>query len=131
MNAGTGSPTALIIDDDVGFILWLGEILTESGYQTVPALHCRQARSLVKKLALRVDVLVVNPKLRGAARTIKALETEHPRLRVVLIIDRSAPLPVRDPNHAVLERPSPWEPVSRPQWATKIRKVLLRLSAVK
>ncbi len=132
MTADIGCPTALIVDDDVGFILWLGEMLTESGYQAIPALHCRQALTLVKKLALRVDVLVVNPELSGATQAMKTLSSGHPRLRVVLIRDPSAPPgPVLDPNHATLERPSAWEPISRPQWVTKIRKVLLRPSAVK
>jgi hypothetical protein len=132
VTADIGCPTALIVDDDVGFILWLGEMLTESGYQAIPALHCRQALTLVKKLALRVDVLVVNPELSGATHAMKTLSSGHPRLRVVLIRDPSAPPgPVLDPNHATLERPSAWEPISRPQWITKIRKVLLRPSAVK
>jgi DNA-binding NtrC family response regulator len=131
VNAGTGSPTALIVDDDVGFILWLGEMLTESGYQAVPALNCRQALTLVKKLSVRVDVLVVNPELQGAARAMKLLASQHPKLRVVLIRDPSTPGPVPDSAHATLERPSAWEPISRPQWITQIRKVLLRSSAVK
>jgi hypothetical protein len=131
VNGGTRSPTALIVDNYLGFLLWLGEILTESGYQTVPALQCRQALTLVKKLALRIDLLVLNPELRGAARTMDVLAAEHPRLRVVLIRDPSTPCSVLDPNHATLERPSAWEPISRPQWITKIRKVLLRSSAVK
>jgi DNA-binding NtrC family response regulator len=131
VNAETGSPTALIVDDDVGFILWLGEMVTASGYQAIPALECRQALTLVKKLALRIDVLVVNPQLRGAARAMKVLASEHPRLRVVLIRDPAAPGPVPDSTHATLERPSAWEPISRPQWVIKIRKVLLRTAAVK
>jgi DNA-binding NtrC family response regulator len=131
VNAGSGFPTALIVDDDVAFILWLGEMFAESGYQSVPALHCRQAMALLKKLALRVDVLVLNPKLRGAARTVKALEAEYPKLRVVLIGDPSALGSVLDSNHVTLERPSAWEPISRPQWVAKIRKALLRLSVVK
>jgi DNA-binding NtrC family response regulator len=127
---GPGSPTALIVDDDIGFVLWLGEMLNESGYQAIPALNSRQAMTLVKDLKLQVDVLVVNPKLRGAARTVKTLETAQPRLRVVLISDPSAPAKTPDPKHATLERPSAWEPISRPLWITRIRKVLLRPSAV-
>jgi DNA-binding NtrC family response regulator len=128
VNAGTGFPTALIVDDDVAFILWLGEMVTESGYQAIPALHCRQALDLVKRLALRIDVLVVNPQLRGASRAMKVLETEHPRLRVVLIRDPAKSDSVPDSTRATLERPAAWEPISRPQWVTKIRKVLLRPS---
>jgi hypothetical protein len=120
------------VDDDVGFVLWLGEMVTESGYQAIPALHFREALTLVKKMDLRVDVLVVNPELRGAARAMKALSTGHPSLRVVLIRDPLAPPgPVLDSTHATLERPSAWEPISRPQWVMKIRKVLLRPSVVK
>jgi DNA-binding NtrC family response regulator len=130
VNAGTGSPTALIVDDDLGFLLWLGEMLTESGYQAVPALQCRQALTLVKRLALRIDLLVLNPELRGAARAMNMLAGEHPRLRVVLIRDSSTPCPGLDSNHATLVRPSACEPISRPQWITKIRKVLLRPSSV-
>jgi DNA-binding NtrC family response regulator len=133
VNAGVGSPTALIVDDDVAFILWLGEMFTENGYQAIPALHCRQALTLVKRLALRVDVLVVNPKLRGAERAMKALASRQPSLRVVLIRDPSTSGPApdsADSNRATLERPSAWEPISRAQWVTKIRKVLPRPSSV-
>jgi DNA-binding NtrC family response regulator len=130
VNAGVGCPTALIVDNDVAFVLWLGEIITENGYQAIPALHCRQALSLVKKLALRVDVLVVNPELRDAARAMKVLASKQPSLRVVLIHDPSAPSPVPNSTHPTLNRPAAWEPISKPEWAAKIRKLLLRPSAV-
>jgi DNA-binding NtrC family response regulator len=130
VKAGVGSPTALIVDDDVAFILWLGEMFAENGYQAIPALHCRQALTFVKKLDLRVDVLVLNPKLRGAARAMKVLVSEQPSLRVVLIRDPSTSGPVPDSNHETLERPAAWEPISRAQWVTKIRKVLPRPSSV-
>ena len=126
MTEDIGCPTALIVDDDVGFIIWLGEMLTESGYQAIPALHCRQALTLVKKLALRVDVLVVNPELRGAKQAMKTLSSGQPSLRVVLIRDPAKSGPAPDSIHPTLERPSAWEPISRPQWVLKIRKVLMR-----
>jgi hypothetical protein len=50
---------------------------------------------------------------------------------VVLIRDPLTPGRVLNSTHATLERPSAWEPISRPQWITKIRKVLLHPSAVK
>lgn len=125
MNAGT-PPTALIVDDDVAFIFWLGELFNENGYQALPALHCRQAVTMAKKMDMRVDVLVVNPKLRGASRAIAALKSAKPGLRVVLISDPSAPETTPDSTRATLERPAAWEPVSRPQWITKLRKILMR-----
>jgi CheY-like chemotaxis protein len=125
VKAETGSPVALIVDDDVAFILWLGEVLTESGYQAVPALHFRQALSLTKKLALRIDVLVVNPKLRGAERAVETLASAQPSLRVVLIRDPPAPGTVPDSAQPELERPTGREPISKPQWVRKIRNVLM------
>jgi ActR/RegA family two-component response regulator len=132
VNVGTGPPTALIVDDDVAFVLWLGEMLTENGYQPYPALTCRLALALVKKLSLQVDVLVLNPKLRGAARAIEALSIERPSLRVVLIRDPSESVTViPNSNHATLDRPRSWEPVSRDEWIAQIRKVLMRSAARK
>ena len=40
-------PTILIVDEDVGFVWWLGELFSEFGYRSIPALSCRQALSLV------------------------------------------------------------------------------------
>ena len=124
MNPGTASPTALIVDDDVAFVLWLGEMFTENGYAAFPALEAGEALSLVKDLAVRVDVLVVNPRLRGAYRAIDALKDRQPELRVVLIRD-SADGPPLYTNPPTLERPSPWEHISTQQWIAKVRKVLM------
>lgn len=130
MTASTGFPTALIVDDDVAFILWLGEMFNESGYQAFPALHCRGALTLAKKLALRVDVLVVNPALPGAGRAMRALTSAQPGLRVVLIGNGSKD-GAAESTHPTIERPSASEPISRPQWVMKIRRVLMRPSAPK
>jgi ActR/RegA family two-component response regulator len=130
VTAGTGQPTALIVDDDVAFVLWLGEMFIENGYAAFPALEAEEALTLVKDLAVRVDVLVVNPLLRGAYRAIDALKDRLPELRVVLIRD-SADGPSVNATPPALERPSPWEPISKEQWMLKIREVLMRSSAAK
>ena len=132
MNAGTGPPAALIVDDDVAFLLWLGEMFTANGYQAYPALNCRQALALTKKLALQIDVLVLNPKLRGAARAMEVLSNGRPSLRVILIRDPSESVAgAPNSNHPTLDRPQAWEPVVREQWIAQIRKVLMRAAAKK
>ena len=135
MTAHSCSALALIIDHDLGFVMWLGEIFTELGCEAVPALHCRQALALTKRFNLPVAILVVNPELRGAERMIKDLVAEHPGVRLVLI--RSAPTPLTGaPGSGLqavpsviqsrfsLERPSPAEPISRPEWVAKVRRLL-------
>lgn len=133
MNRGAGPPAALIVDDDVAFLLWLGEMFAENGYQSYPALNFRQALALTNKLALEIDVLVVNPKLRGAARAMEALSRGRPNLRVILIGDPAAQDDAEAPNstYPTLSRPSAWEPIVREQWIAQIRRVLMRAAARK
>jgi hypothetical protein len=136
VTASSGPALALIIDHDLGFLMWLGEVFTELGCQAVPALHCRQALALATQLELPITTVVVNPELPGAARMVKALVAANPGVRVVLIRNSAADTngdsrPGRvtlDPNgikaRSTLERPSPSEPISRPEWLAKIRKML-------
>ena len=132
MTAPSGS-FALLVDRDLGFLMWLGEVFNELGWQAFPALHCRQALVLAKRSEFPVTLLVINPGLPGAARAVKALAGANPGLRVVLIVDSAA-----DPNpggvksrasnrmqaRSKLERPSPWEPISRQEWVARVQRAL-------
>jgi hypothetical protein len=125
------SALALIIDHDLGFLMWLGEMFSELGYPAVPALHCRQALVLATRLNLPITTLVINPELRGARRMVKTLTAANPGLRVVLIRDSAARGRGRQgdppgiPARSTLERPSPGESISRPEWVAKVRKTLM------
>jgi hypothetical protein len=130
------SALALIIDHDLGFVMWLGEMFTELGCQTAPALNCRQALALIQRIDLPIAILVINPELRGASRIVKMLVAANPALRLVLIrnapaIQSAAQGSGREANPSgvqarfTLERPSPAEAISRPEWAARIRKVLI------
>ncbi len=101
-----------------------------NGYQAYPALNCRQALAHTKKLGLQIDVLVLNPKLRGAARAMEALSGARPSLRVILIRDSSESVTsVTNSTHPTLDRPRSGEPVVREQWIAQVRKVLMRATA--
>lgn len=128
MNQPTGSPyTVLILDDDVAFVLWLGEIFVENGCQAFPALHSRQAVTFANKLVRPVDILVVNPNLPGAKRTVQSLSRLQPSLRVLFIQnEQGAARDLDGVPHLRLERPTGFEHISRPQWVMKIRRVLMR-----
>jgi hypothetical protein len=121
---------ALIIDQDLGFLMWLGELFTELGYQSVPALRCREALALATRLKLPITTVVINPELRGARRLVKILLAANPDVRVVLIVDSAGhqsftpPSPDSIQSRFTLERPAPWEPISRWEWMAKVRKTL-------
>jgi hypothetical protein len=124
------SALALIIDHDLGFVMWLGELFAELGCQAVPALNCRQALALAKRLNLSITILAVNLELRGARRMVQLLVAANPGVRIVLIRDSADPWNAIRPNASgiqarfTLERPSPGETISRPEWVAKIRKIL-------
>jgi hypothetical protein len=138
VTAGSCSALALIVDHDLGFLMWLGEVFVEAGCQAVPALQCRQALALAKQLKPPITILVLNPELAGAARAVKLLVAANPAMQIVFI--RSATVDPdagginygsQDSIHSIgirarfsLERPSPWEPISRQRWVAKIRKML-------
>jgi hypothetical protein len=132
------SPLALIVDHDLGFLMWLGDVFSELGCQALPALQCRQALALTKRLDLSITTLVLNPELPGAARLVEALVRVNPGLRVVQICNaasdphpnngRGRTNPVGVPASFTLQRPSPGEPVSRSEWVVKVRKMLIHCS---
>lgn len=121
----SGEPTALIVDDDLGFVYWLGERFHEVGYRPVPALNVRQAVSFIKELDLKITVVVVNPGLPGVRRFIKTLnQTQSSLVKIILICDPCVPTTVEIRAHAIVERPSGWEPASRHEWLRKLRRIL-------
>jgi DNA-binding NtrC family response regulator len=119
----SGAPNILIIDDDVGFLWWLGELFNEIGYRSIPALNCKEALALVRHLRGGVDLVLVNPSLKGVAALVRILSRVQ-RPKIVLIYD-SVPKAIPPVEAAAtLERPAGWGPISRPEWRQKVSRVL-------
>jgi DNA-binding NtrC family response regulator len=128
----TPSPAATtvwIVDNDLGFVWWLGEIFTEAGCRTLPALSCEQALTLIKTLNVGVDLLVVNPQLPGVMKMLQSLSRAHPKLKIVTIGKASAALPAALRPQASLERPSASDSISRSEWLKKVRKLLKEVAS--
>ena len=121
--------TVWIVDGDLGFVWWLGEIFTEAGCRALPALSCEQAVSLMKKLNVGIDLLVLNPQLPGVIRMLKILSSAHPNFKIVAIGNASPALITAIHPQANLERPSSSDSISRPEWLKKIRKLLKEMAA--
>jgi len=121
--------TVWIVDDDLGFVWWLGEIFTEAGSRALPALSCEQAISLMQKLSVGIDLLVLNPRLPGAMRMVQILSSASPNFKTVLIGKASPALTTAIHPRAHLERPSSSDTISRPEWLKKVRKLLTEVAA--
>lgn len=78
--------TALILDDDLGFVFWLGHMLDESQFSAVPARSVSDAALLMLQLDLTVDLLIINPALSGGLEFIAASHRQHKEIRVIAIL---------------------------------------------
>ena len=68
--------TILVVDDDLGFVVWLGQTLVANGYLTVPATSARQATTLLAELqTATIDLAIVNLALPSATTLIDSLRT--------------------------------------------------------
>ena len=85
------TPVVLIVDRDLGFVWWLGEILNSAGCHAVPALNCREALTLANEMKLDVDVLFVNPKLWGVSALTRSLSRANRSVKIVDIRKRPDP----------------------------------------
>lgn len=128
MNSPLGAPAVLIVDEDIAFVWWLGEIFHDLGCRVVPALSCVEALLLAETANLNADVIVLNPALRGADAMLHALgRVRSPK--IVAIHDTIGGDRVDPAAHAVLERPSAGEPITRVHWIWMLRGILAEVGA--
>lgn len=128
MNETPAGPTVLVVDEDVGFIWWLAELLAEVGYRSIPALGCRQALALMKGTGSAVEIALINPRLRGAARLVLVLR--HYRIsKIVLIQEPGVPHLAMEGALSSIEKPAGSAPVSRVEWRQKVQRLLLQIGS--
>jgi hypothetical protein len=72
MSAPAIAKTVLIVDEDLGFVFWLGRLLTETGYQAWPARSGVEAAALLSEIGVHPDLLVINPNSEGAAAFVES-----------------------------------------------------------
>jgi DNA-binding response OmpR family regulator len=113
----------LIVDNDMGFIFWLGEVLIGANYQPWPACNVSDARNLINsKHSVSPDLLIVNPALQGALELITHLRRNQSNLRVMALgSDNTGAL--RGVN-ARLARPTPSDASTKQKWVRAINRVL-------
>jgi CheY-like chemotaxis protein len=79
--------TVLIADDDLGFVCWLGQILHRVGIQTLPARNGLEAIDLLREIPVRVDAVVINPAVPGAAAVVAQLRSTQEDVAVVGVME--------------------------------------------
>ena len=89
--AGRRARQILVVDGDLGFVLWFAATLVEAGYAAFPAPSVRTALTLARRLDPHLDVLVVNQRMVGAGSLVGRLKGNQPELKVAALVDVENP----------------------------------------
>jgi len=113
--------TILIVDRDLGFVFWLGQILDAAGSVAVPARGIAEAEEIVGMLRLPVDVLIAQPAEQGLRQFVDKLRFTSPDLQVVALASEEYPAVAVAPPGAVWKRkPRNRDEAARSDWADLI-----------
>jgi hypothetical protein len=119
--------TVLIVDRDLGFVFWLGQVLTRAGYQALPANSSEAGRELARQLNLGIDILIVGNSLPGAGVFAAALRRSQRHLKVIAVLDDGEePISAFSGADATQYRPSWMGESSETDWLTTIEGVFAR-----
>jgi hypothetical protein len=113
----------LIVDRDLGFVFWLGQILDAAGYVAIPARGVAEASEIVTMLRLQVDALIAPPAERGLHEFVEKLRFNSPGLQLVNLVSEETSALTR-PSEGVWKRKPPRrdEP-SKSEWLDLIHNL--------
>jgi hypothetical protein len=113
--------TILIVDRDLGFVLWLGHILNKSGSVALPATSIAEAAEMVSLLGVRVDVLIAAPGEEGVREFVEELRLASPDLQLVGVgIEEHPPRAIPFPEAVWKPGPRRGDEAIRGEWVTLI-----------
>jgi len=118
--------TVLLVDDDLGFAFWLGQVLDRTGYEAWPSRSVQAAESLLAEVRLRVDLLVVNASLHQAYAFAIRLRSTSASLKVIAVYEASdtAVKPFSDAGAVIRRKPQTIDASARFEWVHIVADVL-------
>lgn len=115
--------TVLIVEKDLGFVLWLADIFREAGCDVVPALDCTEAVSAARNLDLEVDLVIVNFGLRDVVEMIKTLRDLGGPFKIVALTVEGEDTARTIPVDGIFKRAFRAGPM-RQEWQERARHIL-------
>ncbi len=94
--------TVLIVDQDLGFVFWLGRALDAVGFNALPAKNVADAQRLVEELDVRADVLIADFSTEDIEALVRLLCDRNPMLRIISTTPGTAG---RENVHLNMEKP--------------------------
>ncbi len=116
--------TVLIVDQNLGFVFWLGQLLQTAGFAAFPARSVSDAGVVLVEFALAVDVLILNLCLPGAADFIARLRRSQEHLKVIAIAKRGQALEPRLQVDSSCAEPQRIDEAAQLEWMTTVQGML-------
>lgn len=117
--------TILIIDSDLGSVFWLGHVLDEAGFESLPAKSLSDAASLLAELKIGVDLLIVRNSIPGAAAFADSLRWLQRHLKTIGLLSADEEVRELDPHmDAWLHTPLETDEIAKCDYLELIRSVL-------
>ena len=109
--------TILIVDRDLGFVFWLGQVLDAAGFVAVPAKGIAEAAEVVDLLRLPVSVLIAPAGEHGLGKFVERLRFTSPDLQVIALTGEPDPAWITPLAGAVRKRkPLYRDEVTKAEW---------------
>jgi hypothetical protein len=115
VNQAKSGKLVLILDDDLGFVMWLGQVLSRAGMVPVPAMSGHDALGRIRELKIHLDLALINPRAPGATEFIQKIADQTP----VYTLESAA-----SGGRGVLKRFTADEPASD-KWVQKVKRALV------
>ena len=119
--------TILLIDSDLGFVFWLGQILDRAGYDALPAKSVPDALALLAELPIHLDLLILDPYLPGAGSFVTTLRAAQPQLRVLNVTAAGS---VPPDVGAVYRKPTQFLENTQAEWLQIVRNAFSHNASV-
>ena len=113
----------LIVENDLGFLFWLGDALTAGDYQSWPACSVSDANAIVREAAVRIDLLIINPSLPGVSKLIARLRRSQAEFKVIALGAESK-IRLRGIN-AWRRKPCPAEGSAKQEWLEAVKSLFI------
>jgi len=116
--------TVLLLDRDLGFVLWLGATLDRAGYRALPAPSSQAVVELFNELQVPVHLLVVACSLPDASTVVRSLRLSQQHLKIIALTDDGEePCPSVPDADLYCRRSGPGE-ASEAQWVETVQGLL-------
>ena len=77
----------IVIDDDLGFVFWLGHAFDQAGYRAFPARNVSDAMALASDLDIEPGLVIIGGAQQGAVALVNAWRQKFNDLQVIWLED--------------------------------------------